>query len=57
MDRYNPQRYTEFGLKLAANKQFEQAIVCFRNALVLAPNDVANQAYLSRALADSRRQP
>jgi tetratricopeptide (TPR) repeat protein len=57
VDRYNPQRYTEFGLKLAANKQFEQAIVCFRNALVLAPNDVANQAYLSRALADSRRQP
>jgi len=57
VDRYNPQRYTEFGLKLAANKQFEQAVVCFRNALVLAPDDVANQAYLSRALADSRRQP
>ena len=57
VDRYNPQRYTEFGLKLAANKQFEQAIVCFRNALLLAPNDVANQAYLLRALADSRHQP
>ena len=57
VDRYNPQRYTEFGLKLAANKQFEQAIVCFRNALLLAPNDVANQAYLLRALADSHHQP
>lgn len=57
VDRYNPRRYTEFGLKLAANKQLQQAIVCFRNALVLAPNDVANQAYLSHALADSRRQP
>jgi tetratricopeptide (TPR) repeat protein len=36
-DRYNPRRYAEFGRKLAANKQFEQAIVCFKNALLLNP--------------------
>jgi Flp pilus assembly protein TadD len=49
-DRYNSKRYTAFGLKLAANKQFEQAIVCFRNALVLAPNDAVTGRYLSAAL-------
>ena len=54
-DRYNSKRYTAFGLKLAANKQFEQAIVCFRNALVLAPTDVATQQYLSRALTAAGR--
>jgi Flp pilus assembly protein TadD len=54
-DRYNSKRYTAFGLKLAANKQFEQAIICFRNALVLAPNDAATERYLSRALTAGGR--
>jgi Flp pilus assembly protein TadD len=54
-DRYNSKRYTAFGLKLAANKQFEQAIVCFRNALVLTPRDAATQQYLSRALTAAGR--
>jgi tetratricopeptide (TPR) repeat protein len=49
-DRYNPQRYTQFGLKLATNKQFEQAAVCFKNALLLAPGDVGIQVNLARAL-------
>ena len=35
-DRYNPERYLKFGAKLMANKQFEQAAICFRNARLLA---------------------
>jgi tetratricopeptide (TPR) repeat protein len=49
-DRYNPQRYIRFGFKLAANKQFEQAAVCFKNALLLAPGDIAIQVNLARTL-------
>ena len=49
-DRYNPQRYDEFGRKLAANKQFEQATVCFKNALLLNPSDIAIQINLAQAL-------
>ncbi len=49
-DRYNPQRYAEFGRKLAANKQFEQAIVCFKDALLLNPSDIAIQVNLAQAL-------
>jgi tetratricopeptide (TPR) repeat protein len=49
-DRLNFQRYFDFGLKLVANNQFEQGIICFRNALVLAPDDVTTQLALARAL-------
>src|SRR5260370_28846343 len=49
-DRYNPQRYAEFRRKLAANKQFEQATVCFKNALLLNPSDIAIQVNLAQAL-------
>jgi protein O-mannosyl-transferase len=49
-DRYNPQRYADFGLKLAANKQFEQAAVCFKNALLLTPEDITIQVNLTRTL-------
>jgi protein O-mannosyl-transferase len=49
-DRYNPRRYIQFGIKLASNKQFEQAAVCFKNALLLAPGDISIQANLVRAL-------
>lgn len=38
-DRYNPERYLKFGAKLMANKQFEQAAICFRNAQLLARGD------------------
>ena len=54
-DRYNPQRYTKFGLKLAANNQFEQAAVCFRNALVLDPGNVVIQVHLAQALLAAGR--
>lgn len=49
-DRYNPRRYVEFGVKLAANKQFEQAVVCFKNALLLNPRDIVTQIKLAQAL-------
>jgi tetratricopeptide (TPR) repeat protein len=49
-DRYNPRRYAEFGFKLAANKEFEQAIVCFRNALLLNPRDTSIQVSLAKTL-------
>ena len=49
-DRYNPRRYVEFGVKLAANQQFEQAVVCFKNALVLNPRDIVTQIKLVQAL-------
>jgi Flp pilus assembly protein TadD len=49
-DRFNPRRYIRFGIKLASNKQFEQAAVCFKNALLLAPGDIAIQVNLVRAL-------
>jgi tetratricopeptide (TPR) repeat protein len=49
-DRYNPRRYIEFGFKLAANKQFERAIVCFRNALLLNPGDTGMQVCLAKTL-------
>ena len=49
-DRYNPQRYADFGRKLAANKQFEQAAVCFKNALLLTPEDITIQVNLARTL-------
>lgn len=49
-DRYNPQRYVAFGRKLAANQQFEQATVCFRNALLLNPGDLSIQLNLVQAL-------
>jgi protein O-mannosyl-transferase len=52
-DRYNPQRYVDFGRKLAANKQFEQATVCFKNALLLNPRDVTSQVNLAQALMAS----
>ena len=47
-DRYNPQRYADFGRKLAANKQFEQAAVCFKNALLLTPEDITIHIDCSR---------
>ncbi|MDQ6808411.1 MAG: tetratricopeptide repeat protein [Verrucomicrobiota bacterium] len=50
VDRYNPQRYIQFGRMLAANNQFEQAIVCFRDALVLAPGNIGAQVDLTQAL-------
>jgi tetratricopeptide (TPR) repeat protein len=49
-DRYNPRRYAGFGRKLAANKQFEQAIVCFKNALLLNPSDITIQVNLAQTL-------
>jgi predicted Zn-dependent protease len=49
-DRYNPRRCAEFGRKLAANKQFEQAIVCFKNALLLNPRDITIQVNLAQTL-------
>jgi len=49
-DRYNPQRYAEFGRKLAANQQFEQATVCFKNALLLNPSDITIQVNLAQTL-------
>ncbi|MGI8437735.1 MAG: tetratricopeptide repeat protein [Chthoniobacterales bacterium] len=49
-DRYNPRRYVHFGRKLAANRQYEQAAVCFRNALVLAPGDLPTQILLIQSL-------
>jgi tetratricopeptide (TPR) repeat protein len=52
-DRYNPRRYAEFGRKLAANKQFEQAIVCFKDALLLNPSDIPIQVNLAQTLIAS----
>ncbi|MGB8354402.1 MAG: tetratricopeptide repeat protein [Chthoniobacteraceae bacterium] len=49
-DRYNATRYNKFGLLLAANKQFAQAVVCFQDGIVLAPNDIGLQINLTRAL-------
>ena len=49
-DRYNPRRYAEFGFKLAANKQFEEATVCFKNALILNPSDIISQVNLAQTL-------
>jgi tetratricopeptide (TPR) repeat protein len=49
-DRYNPLRYVEFGVKLAVNKQFEQAVVCFKNASLLNPRDIVTQIKLAQAL-------
>jgi tetratricopeptide (TPR) repeat protein len=54
-DRYNPQRYAEFGLKLATNRQPEQAIVCFKKALLLNPRDIGTQLLLARALIATGR--
>jgi protein O-mannosyl-transferase len=55
VDRSNPQRYARFGLKLAANKQFEQATVCFKDALLLAPGDIAIQLSFVRVLIAAGR--
>jgi len=52
-DRYNPRYYTEFGRKLAANRQFEQATVCFKNALLLNPGDITTQVDLAQSLIAS----
>jgi len=49
-DRYNPQIYADFGRKLAANKQFDQATVCFKNALLLNPRDIVTQVSLAQTL-------
>jgi Flp pilus assembly protein TadD len=49
-DRTNPKLYTRFGLMLAANKQFPQAVTCFKNALVLDPDNVETQINLIRGL-------
>lgn len=55
IDRYNPKRYVEFGLKLAANQQLEKAIVCLKNALVLSPRDIAIKIILTRTLIAAGR--
>ena len=49
-DRLNSQRYVDFGNKLVAAKQIEQGIACFRNALVLAPDNIPTDLVLARAL-------
>ena len=49
-DRTNPQYYARFGLMLAANKQFPQAVTCFKNALVLDPDNIETQLNLIRGL-------
>lgn len=49
-DRYNPQLYRQFGLKLAANQQHEQAAWCFRNARALDPGDILTQIFLIQSL-------
>jgi tetratricopeptide (TPR) repeat protein len=49
-DRYNPQRYAEFGRKLAANRPFEQVTVCFEDALLLNPGDITIQVNLAQTL-------
>ena len=49
-DRYNAARYNKFGLLLASNKQFAQAVVCFQDGIVLAPDDIGLQINLTRAL-------
>jgi tetratricopeptide (TPR) repeat protein len=49
-DRYNPQLYADFGRKLAANKQFDQATICFKNALVLNPRDIITEVDLAQTL-------
>jgi protein O-mannosyl-transferase len=54
-DRYNPRRYVEFGVKLAANRQFNQAVVCFKNALMLDPRDIVTRVHLARALTATGR--
>ena len=57
-DRYNPARYTQFGMMFVANKQFDQAATCFKNALTLAPGDITTQLNLVRSLlaAGHRRE-
>ena len=49
-DRYNATRYNKFGLLLASNKQFAQAVVCFQDGVALAPNDIGIQINLTQAL-------
>jgi tetratricopeptide (TPR) repeat protein len=52
-DRSNAELYRQFGRMLAANKQFDQAAACFKNALVLNPGDIGTEIDLSRALRAS----
>ena len=55
-DRANPGLYNQFGLMLAANKQLDQAVTCFQNALTLSPGDIAVQINLTRALLATDRR-
>ena len=55
LDRENPNSYVKFGRKLKANNQFEQAIVCFRNALVLSPEDPKIEMELAQTLIAAGR--
>jgi protein O-mannosyl-transferase len=49
-DRHNSQRYVQFALMLAGNNQFEQAVVCLKNAVLLAPGDIAIRVTLAWTL-------
>jgi len=55
-DRYNALRYNKFGLLLASNKQIDQAVTCFKNGIVLAPDNVAIQINLTRVLLAAGRR-
>ena len=55
LDRGNPNSYVRFGSKLKTNKQFDQAIVCFRNALVLSPEDPKIEIELAQTLIAAGR--
>ena len=57
LNRGNPQSYVKFGLKLRANTQFDQAIVCFQNALILSPEDPKIEIELAQTfIAAGRNQ-
>jgi protein O-mannosyl-transferase len=56
-DRYNPERYAKFGRKLAANKQFKQATVCFKNALLLNPGNIPIEVNLAQTMIASGHGP
>lgn len=54
-DRYNSKRYVQFALMLAGNQQFEQAVVCLKNAELLAPGDIAIRVTLAQTLIAAGR--
>jgi len=56
LDRTNPQRYVRFGLMLAANNQHAQAIVCYKNAIVLDPRQSDPRTPRHRPARGSRRR-